>query len=129
VTPVGYASNKITFQERLMTGFGRTHRRKKPASMVSGLPEREWPVWVRQALSAARLAPSAVNRQPWHFYIEKDSITVSVAKPGNEFNVSKRLDCGIAMLHIEVAARNAGVAGSWEFLKSPQVARFTVKNN
>jgi hypothetical protein len=36
------------------------------------------------------------------------------------------LDCGIAMLHIEVAALNAGMKGKWEFLKSPQVARFRV---
>ena len=38
----------------------------------------------------------------------------------------KRLDCGIAMLHIEVAALNCGVKGKWELLASPQVARFTV---
>jgi hypothetical protein len=29
------------------------------------------------------------------------------------------------MLHIDVAARNAGVTGKWEFLKPPGVARFS----
>jgi len=39
--------------------------------------------------------------------------------------VSKQLDCGIAMLHIEVAALNCGIRGNWQFLKAPQVARFS----
>jgi hypothetical protein len=30
------------------------------------------------------------------------------------------------MLHIETAALNAGYEGKWEFLQSPQVARFKV---
>jgi hypothetical protein len=30
------------------------------------------------------------------------------------------------MLHIEVAALESGVQGRWEFLESPEVARFTV---
>ena len=40
--------------------------------------------------------------------------------------VFKRLDCGVAMLHIEVAALDCGVRGRWEFLKAPKVARFTI---
>jgi hypothetical protein len=71
------------------------------------------------------LAPSAVNRQPWGFDLEDDSITVHVRTGGPEFSVSKRLDCGIAMLHIEVAAMSCGVRGEWQFLKAPQVARFS----
>jgi hypothetical protein len=48
-----------------------------------------------------------------------------VGKGGPEFTVSKRLDCGIAMLHIEVAAMNCGVRGERQFLKALQVARFS----
>ena len=129
VTPVGYAIQRQTLEERLMTGFGWTHRRKPLSTMVTGLDERDWPEWIKAALQAARLAPSAVNRQPWRFRVEPHSITVSVNRPGMEFNVSKRLDCGIAMLHIEVAATNYGVRGKWEFLVTPHVARFTTTNN
>jgi hypothetical protein len=73
------------------------------------------------------LAPSAMNRQPWGFGIEKNSITVSVKDHGPEFNVARRLDCGIAMLHLELGALNKGVRGHWELLKQPQVAKFTVE--
>ena len=77
-------------------------------------------------VKAARLAPSAVNRQPWGFDVQDGSITVYVRTGGPEFTVSKQLDCGIAMLHIEVAALNCGIRGNWQFLKAPQVARFSV---
>ena len=126
VTPVGYATEQESLEEKFMTGFGRTHKRKPLSSLVTGLKDNEWPEWARISLEAARQAPSAINRQPWSFYVEPNAITVSVRTRGPEFNVSKRLDCGIAMLHIEVASMNSGVLGKWEFLDSPLVARFTV---
>ena len=126
VTPVGYAIKDFSLEERIMTGFGRTHRRKRLAELVTGLDQAEWPQWMKSALEAATLAPSAINRQPWRFYLETDSITISVDSPKRELGISKRLDCGIAMLHIEVAALDCGVQGKWEFLEAPKVARFTI---
>jgi nitroreductase len=127
VTPVGRAVERLTREEVIMTGFGRNHRRKPLTELVAGLNENDWPHWIKAALEAARIAPSAINRQPWRFHVEPDSITVSVDNPRYNIGVSKRLDCGIAMLHIEAAALNSGVRGSWEFLESPGVARFTVE--
>jgi hypothetical protein len=92
--------------------------------MVTGLDISAWPKWIKTSLEAARLAPSAINRQPWGFEVGKDSITVYIRTVTPDFNVSKRLDCGIAMLHIEVAALNYGIKGSWELLPAPQIARF-----
>jgi hypothetical protein len=126
VTPVGHTAKGSSLEERAQTGFGIFHRRKPLEEMVSGLDEKEWPDWIKAALEAARLAPSATNRQPWRFNVEPDSITVSVDSPLLDFGVSKRLDCGIAMLHIEVATLDSGVKGRWELLEAPQVARFTV---
>jgi hypothetical protein len=58
-----------------------------------------------------------------------NSIVVYVRTPGPEFTVSKRLDCGIAMLHIEIAAMSFGISGEWQFLNGPQVARFSVSRD
>ncbi len=127
VSPVGYPTDKITIEEKAFTGFGANHQRKPLSSLVSGLPETKWPGWARTAMEAGRLAPSAVNRQPWNFHIEEKSITISVKSPGLEFNVAKRLDCGIAMQHIELGALSQGIHGRWELLKKPQVARFIVE--
>lgn len=126
VTPIGHAGEDLSLEERIMTGFGRTHQRKPLSEQVTGLEETKWPGWIKSALEAARLAPSAVNRQPWRFHVEPDSITISVDNRKDTFNIPKRLDCGIAMLHIEVASLNNSVRGEWEFLEAPKVARFRV---
>jgi nitroreductase len=128
VTPIGYAAKRHSLEESVMTGFGLTHRRRPLSGLVSGLQESEWPRWVKLALEAARLAPSAVNRQPWRFKVEPNSITVSVNTVHREYGLSKRLCCGIAMLHIEVAALTCGIRGSWEFLDPPLVARFQIES-
>ncbi len=126
VTPVGRAVERPTREEVLMTGLGRNHRRKPLAELASGLERERWPRWVEVALEAARISPSAINRQPWRFNVEPESVTVSVDSTRINLGISKRLDCGIAMLHIEVAALDCGVRGKWDFLEAPLVARFTV---
>ena len=128
LTPIGYAKESESLKERVMTGFGGSHRRKSLSKLVEGLPEEDWPDWTVGVLEAARLAPSAMNRQPWIFYIGVDSITISTNETGHNFSLSKRLDCGIAMLHLEVAALNQGIHGTWELLETPEVARFTLDN-
>ena len=128
ITPVGYARESERWEERLMTGFGRSHNRLALSKVVRGLPRQKWPGWVNVSLEGARIAPSAVNRQPWSFEVQDDGIIVSVRTRGPAFNVSKRLDCGIAMLHIEVAAADCGCKGEWELLPSPQVAKFKVRS-
>jgi hypothetical protein len=127
VSPVGYSTEQWSFEEKVLSGFGANHQRKPLLSMAGGLPESSWPGWARSAVEAARLAPSAINRQPWGFRIEERSITVYVKDRGLEFNVARRLDCGIAMLHVELGALSHGVSGRWELLKQPQVARFQIE--
>jgi nitroreductase len=126
VSPVGYTTEQWSFEEKAMSGFGSNHQRKPLPSMVGGLPQTSWPGWTQSAVEAARLAPSAMNRQPWGFLVEERGITIYVKDRGLEFNVARRLDCGIAMLHLELGALSHGVSGNWELLKQPQVARFSV---
>lgn len=127
IAAIGYAKEQESMEEKLLTGFGWTHRRKSLSQLVTGLDEIEHAPWILSALRAARLAPSAVNRQPWRFQVDSRGITISVDSLGRGYGVSKRLDCGIAMLHIEVAALNNRIDGDWEFLKQPDVARYTTK--
>lgn len=123
VTPVGYVGDK-TFGEKLMSFFVKSRNRKELSEIVA-VPVANLLTWSRTAIEAARLAPSAVNRQPWLFRVEADSsITISVDNKKSIGHLSKRLDCGIAMLHFQLAAAQAGVQGSWEYLESPGVARF-----
>ncbi|MFC2068637.1 hypothetical protein ACFLTP_06475 [Chloroflexota bacterium] len=42
-----------------------------------------------------------MNHQPWLFIVRSNSITLSVNRRGQEFGLSKRLHCGIAILHMK----------------------------
>ncbi|MHB0915345.1 MAG: nitroreductase family protein [Thermoleophilia bacterium] len=125
VTPLGYRTGELTRKDRLFKAAARSRKRKPLSEMVSGLPEKDWPDWVRSGLEAARVAPSAVNRQPWRFLVEPDAVTLSVDSGKDDYRIPKRLDCGIAMLHFELGARHADYQGSWKRLELPAVARFT----
>jgi nitroreductase len=112
VTPVGIPVDSFSFQEKLMTGFGYMHRRKRLSDLITGKPKHDW---MKKALEAARLAPSAVNRQPWRFILGESSISVTLDKNRDTYKIARRLDCGIAMLHLELGARDAGATGKWSF--------------
>lgn len=128
VSPLGYAPEKYSSEEKLMSGFPMGHKRKKMESLCLNGFNREWPDWIISALEAARMAPSAVNRQPWRFSVEEDdSIKISVDSLRDPYRISKRLDCGIAMVHIEVGAGHKGVRGRWEYLQNSDVAIFKVE--
>ena len=69
------------------------------------------PEWKRCALECARRAPSAINAQPWSF--DAYGRGIEVERISSNFGYGK-LDCGIAMLHIELGAGHCGVAGDWK---------------
>jgi len=121
VTPVGYAPARKDRTERFLSGVIRSHRRKSVVTLING---KTMPPRLAEAFAAARLAPSAQNRQPWRFRVEPKAVVLTTDRSFSTSTISKRLDCGIAMLHFELGARAAGVEGKWELLPAPDVARF-----
>lgn len=126
VTPVGYADKNYSAPEKLMKLFTSSRKRKELDELCDGIPQNEWSEWITTSLEAARLAPSAVNLQPWKFTVSKDSIKISENNTNKKFPIKPRLDCGITMLHIKIGAMHAGVKGSYEYLNSPDVAVFKI---
>ena len=120
ITPIGYSKEET---DRVGVS-SKQYRRKDLSKLIQSGDISD--NWVKTALEAARIAPSAANRQPWKFDINENSITVSSNSKRKDFRVSKNLDCGIAMLHIELGALVSGVKGGWEFLDPPVVARFGI---
>lgn len=89
-------------------------RMRKTIYYITGMDEKTYktvPEWQKCAIEAGRLAPSARNAQPWEFDILKDSIQVACISGNFGYGA---IDCGIAMLHIELGAAHSGVYGSWE---------------
>ena len=65
-------------------------------------------------LEPARLAPSAVNSQPWYFTHEGDALHIHCSKKGS------RLDAGIALAHLYVANKE-----NFRFFKPENVTEVT----
>lgn len=124
VSPVGYAAVKPSFTDRTFKALAGSAGRKPLEELIEGghVPGGR----LKAALEAARLSPSANNRQPWRFRVGDRSLTVFTDSEKKERKLSRRLDCGIAMLHFELGARAAGLAGEWEFLEAPEVARYVL---
>jgi len=125
VSPLGYAVASSTFTEKMMKGMAGSHKRKPLEEIAPGIESGGWPEWAVDGVNAARLAPSAVNRQPWRFRLEDGAVVVYLDEPKDTYRIAKRLDCGIAMLHFEAAALSKEVPGEWTYLEGPDVARYT----
>jgi hypothetical protein len=126
VSPLGYPREKHAASEKLMSGFAGSRRRKPLEQITAGPDREEWPQWALRAAEAARLAPSALNRQPWLFRFDGEAFTIETAggSSGSARDPGRRLDCGIALLHAVIgAAYVLGAQPAVEFLGSPQVAR------
>ncbi len=122
ITPIGYSKEE---KDRVGVSSKKYRRKMLDNLIVSG--EVSDNNWRMAALEAAMIAPSAGNRQPWRFQINDDAITVSSNSKREGFGVSRRLDCGIAMLHLELGSLVSGVKGNWKFLDYPEIARYSIR--
>ena len=117
VSPLGYAAKKMSLRETMMRkgikadsrlDFGELFFRGSFDEPLS--PENAGSL--RSALEAVRLAPSAVNKQPWrvvlcdnkaHFYLKHSRGRLS----NGGWDVQK-IDVGISLCHFELAAAQCG---------------------
>lgn len=146
ISALGYPTDRPTVGERATAGLVGAHKRTPMAKLAPG--NESWPPWARAGVELARIAPSATNRQPWRFALQPATApgpegalapdgdgadagaihgnrepAVRLSFEGADTPViSKRLDCGIAMLHFELGARAAGAQGSWLLLEGNDVA-------
>lgn len=118
MSPLGYPARKMSLRESMM-------RKAVKADERMGFEELffdgsfEVPLTQEKAgtlchpLEMVRLAPSAVNKQPWrivladhaaHFYLMR-----SKGFNGGTIDMQK-IDIGIALCHFDLAAREAGLA-------------------
>lgn len=126
VTPIGHALEEFSSQENRMRRYLKAHKRIPTEELVTGIGKDEWHKWVEEAIKSARVSPSAHNNQPWEFNVNAESITISVNKKRGTLQQFNRIDCGIALLHIQLGALSTGINGSYRFLNDPDVAVFNL---
>ncbi len=122
VSPLGYTAKKMSLRETMMRKGIKADTRLKfgelffDGSFDKPLTQEKAEAFA-QVLEAVRLAPSAVNKQPWrivicggmaHFY-EKHSRGYSA----DGWDVQK-IDMGIALCHFDMAAKELGLTASFE---------------
>ncbi len=120
VSPVGIPAEHRSLRETVTQKLMRPRQRKsaeelffdKSVARPLALSDRN-----RLPFELVRLAPSAMNRQPWrivregkrfHFYC-----TGEKKKVDNGAIDLPRLDMGIAMCHFDIGARSLGWQGEW----------------
>lgn len=127
ISPIGHAT-PLGMTDHSMRALARSSSRKPAEKIAPGIGD-SWPAWSRSAVEAARLAPSAMNRQPWRFRMEEGSLVIARDQRAEVPKVTRALDCGIAMLHAQLAASDAGAPGVWEDVigKGLDVARYRLE--
>ena len=117
VSPLGYPAKKMSFRESMMRkGIKADSRFDFDKVFFDGSFEKplttEAAGKLSDAFEAVRLAPSAVNKQPWravlcgnkaHFYEKR-----SIGYDDGTFDIQK-IDIGIALCHFELAAKELGL--------------------
>ena len=96
-----------------LPAFAPKRKALERVSNVSEAKLAELGGWQKEAVMAARIAPSAINMQPWR--IEADKTSVAILEP--EFVLYKKfaaIDRGICMLHAAVGAHHVGREAIWK---------------
>lgn len=91
-------------------------RRKSLSQLCMGAPD-QWPAWAYRAAEAVRIAPSAVNRQPWRMGFGQRSLRL--------LGRTDSVDTGIALLHMEAASGED--KRYWEWGSNGCVAHLTIE--
>ena len=129
VGPIGYRAGKRSLTDTVFHMSAGSKNRKPWSDLffdnTFNLPiEKKDAGKLEVLFEMVRLAPSAVNKQPWrlildgkkaHFFLKRTMGFESMFKMDLQ-----RIDMGIAMCHFELAANKMGVEGKWK-VKEPNI--------
>jgi nitroreductase len=118
---VGYATARRSARERVIRIAVQADQRKSWEELFfredTATPlSRDEAGGYAVALDMLRLAPSAGNTQPWRVLKRGSRFDFFVKPTGSHYEARHLhdVDTGIAVCHFELAAREAGLRGSWQ---------------
>ena len=129
ISPVGYPTGKKRPLESVMRWAAKSGQRKEWNELFFK-QEFSQPLTKIEAgefafpLEMVRLAPSAVNKQPWRIVQDKDTyhfyLTRTLKKDNEKIDL-QRVDIGIAACHFHLAALEKGLPGKFQKLVEPEI--------
>ena len=117
VSPLGYKADKMSLRETVMRK-GTAAQRRLPFeelffdSSLSPL-KREDIGDLADAFEAVRLAPSAVNRQPWRAIFDGEAVHFFKTRTYGTFDLH-RIDLGIALCHFDLVLNEKDVPHTFD---------------
>jgi nitroreductase len=123
---IGYPGDNLGFETITKTAMSIMGIRSRfPIEEISFLesfdlhfkPNGMW----EKIIEAGRMAPSAVNAQPWRFLLIKNELYLFSVQNSRKYLLAENShysfhDCGICMANIDMALLSLGVQGKWKFL-------------
>lgn len=123
VSPVGYESSQKSFLSKLMGGNSSKRFAFEEVffdtNFETALTEEKANSYA-DVLEMIRMAPSAMNKQPWR--ILKDGNTLHMYSAG-KIDMSQ-VDIGIAMCHLSLSSEEKGLGGIFKTLPHPNHPKF-----
>lgn len=131
ITPYGYSADKKSIKEASVRKLIKADRRKSWSRLFF---ENDFnnPLSKDQAgdlafpLEMVRLGPSASNKQPWRLVIKDKACHFFEYKtPGysDKFPYDiQRIDLGIAACHFDLAVKEKGMSGFFDYQSQPDIA-------
>lgn len=131
ISPIGYESENKSFLEKTMKKVSHCNYRKPWNEIfffrgfTCPLTEHTTLDEFKDVLENVRLAPSALNKQPWrivkqgenfHFFISNDK-----EEEKNLYNI-KNIDIGIAMCHFDLTCKEKGIKGKFKIV-NPHISQ------
>lgn len=129
ISPIGYPAGKKSTIESLMRWVSKADQRKEWSELFFKQNFSQ-PLTKDDAgefafpLEMVRLAPSAVNKQPWRIVQDKDAYDFYLArslKSDNEKVDLQRVDMGIATCHFHMAVLEKELPGKFQKLAKPGI--------
>lgn len=106
IVAVGYASERESLLSRVSSKVIGSRRRKPFGDLFRATTGSFGPF--ERALEGVRLAPSAVNAQPWRAVVSGGEVVFSCVTR-NDYSM---LDMGIALSHFKTVCRYEGIEGN-----------------
>ena len=121
ISPIGYPANKKSIVERFSRIVSKASVRKEWKEIFyledfqSPIQEKDFSGEFEVVLENLRLAPSAVNNQPWRIVIQGDNFHFYKVDGENTYKVMgidlNRIDIGIAICHFDLSCKDFGILG------------------